>query len=594
MPQRIADDVRECRVVFFAERSGRRTEFDLSALPVSTDMRRWLAEAFAAATGPSGSYRTWSSACSLQSAIRTFAQYLDTLERPPASPSHLRGVHWDGFVLTLGRGRLRTVVTSMRAVFRYAHCVPEEFWGQVNRTFVPSAAQKIPAYSVPEFRRISAAARSHLRGTVQRIAEGRALLARWQVGEIDRSVEPDEWDHGWLLDHIDRHDDVPRYPSGAKHQKATTHGGTAALFAELYPTCIDLGAAAVLLVCLTGHNLSAIENLSVRHQRPDGDAGDYRTALVEMIKPRRGGTHAHMTIALQDVVDGRRAAKAGLRTPFEVYATLVDLCGPARNRAHADALFASFTPKGGRGFEGGLPRGVVGDWSAVTGVLSDTVDEGGRHVPLVVDSRRLRMNWLELHQRPAGHSEQTLANEYLARHRGNLVEYQRIVAKTLDEQVRAAREGSVMRILTAEDIERAQSEPEAVAAEHGLDPSLLTELLAGRLDTVLGGCIDNTHSPHAPAGDPCRASFLMCLSCPCARVIPTHLPVLAQVHDMLMNKANEMTPLRWAQRFAAPVAQLAELLERFPPATVAAAREQLTSAQRELVDRFVTRGLDLP
>lgn len=154
-------------------------------------------------------------------------------------------------------------------------------------------------------------------------------------------------------------------------------------------------------------------------------------------------------------------------------------------------------------------------------MLSGTVDEGGRYVPLVVDSRRLRMNWLELHQRPAGHSEQALANEYLARHRGNLVEYQWIVAKPLDEQVRAAREGSVMRILTAEDIERAQSEPEAVAAEYGLDPSSLTELLEGRLDTVLGGCIDNTHSPHAPAGDPCRASFLMCLSCPCARVTPT-------------------------------------------------------------------------
>lgn len=121
-----------------------------------------------------------------------------------------------------------------------------------------------------------------------------------------------------------------------------------------------LGASAVLLVCLTGHNLSAIEHLPVRHQRPDGDAGDYRTALVEMIKPRRGRSHAHMTIPLQDVVDGRRAAKASLRTPFEVLATLMDLYGSARNHAHADALFASFTRKGGKGFEGGLPRGVVG------------------------------------------------------------------------------------------------------------------------------------------------------------------------------------------------------------------------------------------
>lgn len=48
--------------------------------------------------------------------------------------------------------RLRTVMTSMRPAFRYAQGVPEEFWDQVNRTFVPSSAQRIHACTVAGWR----------------------------------------------------------------------------------------------------------------------------------------------------------------------------------------------------------------------------------------------------------------------------------------------------------------------------------------------------------------------------------------------------------------------------------------------------------
>jgi len=85
-------------------------------------------------------------------------------------------------------------------------------------------------------------------------------------------------------------------------------------------------------------------------------------------------------------------------------------------------------------------------------------------------------------------------------------------------------------VLSEQDIHEARVDPAAVAARHGISPTTLGELINGRLDTVLAGCTDNLHSPHSRAGQPCRASFLLCLSCPCARR-PDHLPVQVLVHD---------------------------------------------------------------
>lgn len=87
-------------------------------------------------------------------------------------------------------------------------------------------------------------------------------------------------------------------------------------------------------------------------------------------------------------------------------------------------------------------------------------------------------------------------------------------------------------------------------------------MIAGELDTVMAACVAGDNSPHAPARQPCRASFMQCLDCPCARALPGHLPIQVLVHDRLDARRAEMTPLTWARRFALPHAQLADLLAR--------------------------------
>ncbi len=368
----------------------------------------------------------------------------------------------------------------------------------------------------------------------------------------------------------------------------------------LHLTVDDIAAFVVLLVALTGQNRATILNAPAVHHRADGYAGGPATAVVELDKPRRG-RHRHMDFALVDLpdwvpapADPGEATREDLRTPFGEYMLLHDLAGPARRRMRSDKLIAWWAVRGGgvgRSFRTGLTAVQVANWAGRQGLLADPPTDGSPAAPLGVTLQRLRLTYLELHQRPVAHTEQTLANEYLARNRGNLGEYQRVVAAALAQEVAKAKTRDRIGALSAADIAEAREHPARVAARHGMDTATLERLLAGKLDTVLGGCIDNT-GPHDP-GQPCRASFMLCLSCPCARATPQHLPTQVLVHDELAARRAAMTPLRWTQRFAGPQAQLADLLDRAGPVAVADARQAITDSERALVDRFLRRELDL-
>jgi len=117
-------------------------------------------------------------------------------------------------------------------------------------------------------------------------------------------------------------------------------------------------------------------------------------------------------------------------------------------------------------------------------------------------------------------------------------------------------------------------------------------MLAGELDTVMAACVDHRGGPHAPPGQACRASFMACLDCPCARATPQHLGIQVLVRDALDARRADLAPLEWAQRFALPHTQLSDLLDRQPAAAVRAAREGVTDTERRPVTRFLARKLD--
>ena len=594
-PQRLFVSADECRVRAFPEDGGPPHDLDLTKLPVSSAMQEWFAVAVAAATGPSGPLRRAASQRNALRILKRFSRYLSTLERPPRRPDQLRRAHVDGFVIAGGRA-LHRDLGSLRSLLRHADPpAPDGFSARLITASSPKVDNPVSSYSEAEFRRIVARCKVELRRAEGRIRQGRADLAAWRSGEADRS-DRRVWERGRLLDHVDRHGDVPR--TDRPDASVRAHGGPADLMAGLHLTYDEVTAAAVLLICLTGQNAGTIDSATVEHLRPDGNTGTLASAVIDLVKPRRGSRSAHMSVALLDASPEGRRGGDRLETPFGVYTLLVDLGRASRARLDTDRLLAFYSDRGGphgRGFRAGLPSQAIYLWSRSGANLHCDPRPGGegeKGPRLHLDARRLRLTFLELHQRPVAQTERTLVNEYLARNRGNLAEYQRLVAIVLEQQVDLARATRPLLVLSARDVTRAASDPVPVAVAHDMPPEAVTDLVSGRLDTVLAGCIDNLHSPHKEAGSPCTASFLLCLSCPCARATPAHLPVQVLVHDELLARRGRMTPLAWAQRFATPATQLADLLAQYGSGAVADARANATTAQRDLVERFLSRELD--
>jgi hypothetical protein len=572
-------------------------------------LRDWFATATAGATGPSGPRRTATSASDIVSTFLRFARYLAALDNPPQSPDRLRAVHLDGYILTGGVGTtLHRDLATLRSVFRFAPEVPAEFAARLATARAAKDDERESSYTEAEFNRILAHARTQLRAAATRIRAANNLLDSWRAGEVDQVTDARRWELGWLLDYVDREGDIPRagaVPRNANkpHQAdiVNRHGGAAAVPACLYPTYMEIGAAVALMIGLTGHNLGTVRAATIDHHRSDASSGDVPMVLVDWVKPRRGSRRATMTVPLQDVTPSgaRPAGRDDLTTPFGLYTLLLELGARARARTGSEGLFVAYTPKGnGRGrdiagFRVQVPKSILLHWGEAAKLPTDTPDPHAS-VPAVlrVRARRLRLTFLELYQRPVAHTETTLANEYLARDRGNLAEYQQVVADVLAEQVGKAR-AAMIPVMSQDDITQARTDPAGAAARFAISTDTLSELVAGRLDRVLAGCTDNLNSPHSPAGKPCRASFLMCLSCPCARATPAHLPVQVLVHDALLARRAEMTPLTWAQRFATPVTMLVDLLDQHPAAAVTDARANASRFHRLLVDRFLARGMDM-
>ena len=595
----------------FEDGNGQPKDFDCARLTVSPALQRMFAEAFAKRTAPGSSLRSMASIGDTFRSMRRFTQYLAGLPRPPVTQSGLRPHHVDGFLADLrARGQtatLREHLRGVKTVLRQLDSWDKKMAVKLAEPHPPHArtAGSHSSYSRAEFQRIASAARDDLRRAAQRIRTNRVLLEQYRsAGLVDptRKLE--------LLDYVERHADVPRrggdFPSKSELPALWVSGGgfgatpDVIRWAHLSP--LEVSAGAVLMAALTGQNPYVIMKCSASHHRADGDAGGPNTAIIGVSKPRRR-SRAEMDVALSGVPDwistaddpGSISRRDELHTAFGVYMLLRELTESSRRIEGSDRLMLAYCTNGphGRGIRRqGSAGGWVQPWSRGHGLLLDQV-AGMPPELLVVSLARLRMTYLELHQKPVAHTEQTLVNDYLGRNRGNLVEYRRVVADALNEQVAKARALPLISGLSAAEINKAQQDPEALASQLSLSHSDVRRMLKGKLDAVMNACVDNQHGPYGDPGQPCRASFMLCLSCPCARAMPRHLPVQILVLDRLTDRRHHMTPLAWTTRFALPHAQLSDVLARYDDDDLNAARAAIDESHHEIVGRFLNRELDL-
>ncbi|GAB3147291.1 hypothetical protein GCM10027290_30350 [Micromonospora sonneratiae] len=288
LPQRLFVGESECRVRVFPEDGGPPADIDLMVLPVSRELREWLAVAALGATGPGGPRRSVASALDILSILKRFTRYLATLQRPPTRPDQLGRVHVDGFILAGGKWVHRDL-GSLRSMLRFAPDPPVEFWARLAQAAVPKSDGAVRSYSEAEFRRITKTAREQLRAAARRIRRAREVLRWWRSGQIERGDRAG-WEQGWLLDYLDRHGDVPRQVDGRGRDVPTAlvmrHGGPNTVIGNLHLDYADVAAAAVLLLCLTGQNLRVIDTATTNHHRPDAHAGGPATAVIELVKPQ--------------------------------------------------------------------------------------------------------------------------------------------------------------------------------------------------------------------------------------------------------------------------------------------------------------------
>lgn len=594
-----------------ADRESR--DFDFGRMQVSEDLQRDLALAFASRTAPGRGLTAMDSLQTYFRTIRLFTEYLTTVTTRPACLADLIPDHIDGFHAyrcELSSFKAAEEMRSIKTVLLQLDNLKPLMVAKLREPNPPIIRKGTgsPSYSRAEFRRIADAARKDLSAAAKRIRTNRQLLTRYRDGELDDPTRRLE-----LLDFVDRHGDVPRTSKLAGRARTPliepwvtegNFGQTWDIVEWAHLSGAEVTAGAVLLAVMTGQNPLVILRCPAAHHRADGHVGRAGTAIVDTHKLRRG-RRAYMNLALTEVPDWisipedtqQQSSRDELHTPFGLYRLLLELTDRSRAIVDSDQLLIGYRRSGGnqarlgRGLRPQAKYGFLPQWSQHHALTADAVDD---ELPttLTVTLKQIRLTYVELHQKPVAHTEQTLATDYLARNRGNLVEYRKVVAEALAEEVNKARTSGVMAQLSAADVARARDQPEAVAEEHGVDPVTFKRLLSGELDTVMNACVDNDNSPHAPAGQPCRASFMACLDCPCARALPRHLPIQALVHDQLADRKAAMTPLNWTRRFALPHAQLADLLAAHDADDLAEARAAITDGDRATVERFLNRRLD--
>lgn len=561
--------------------------YDFRDCPGPEAFKRELVAAFARCASASGTWGSAHTCGNYAQRLRQFLAFAASCWPPVTTVAQLTPAVWNTWTLPKPRRRqLRVVLLEIAAL-----PVDTRARMQAQRTRAgrrPSQA----SYSLREFTQIRAAAGQTVRAAMRRIETSIGLLQRWRAGEIPGDI-PDWW-WGWVLDHLDRTGELPRSTvstTGVRYfskpvRRLLGPGGGPDALARLYPTYEEMGAAAVLLICHEGWNLSVLQTMRVPDQAPNADADTASPVIhrVDTDKPRRGPRRRHGSNNLVDLGEGSpgRAIQQVLALTGQARATLDRLGTPSTSLLLGRRTKAL---EGGSVFaDGAAAEGAISAWSDSAGLV-------GGDGPLRVRARRLRRSVQVLYGGPRNNSVGTHEDVYLLRDEQVRDESTEVVAAGLAEAVEHAQDRVRMSVVSQATGATAQ-DAEQVATQTGLTPGTAAQVVAGRLDTAVAACTDFDHSPFTPSG-PCAVSFLLCLACPNAVATGRHLPRIVYLHQALEALRCVVDTATWAADWAEHHGRVADLVgAHTTEAERAALRSQVTDQDRELIDRMLDRRLD--
>lgn len=550
--------------------------FDFSQAPAHGQVRQQLVGAFVQATGPDG---RWRSAATMGTAYRTSVAFLRSLERLGISITTLGDFGPEHWWTWRGdreaRNRWPGQVNIMRVLLKE---VPEV--GALTRRALAQRTHKprkrlYDSYSLAEFEAIRRRAGELVRACEVRISANVAALERHRDGRPDDGP-PVPYDgtiltRGELLERLVQ-DGRLRFGRGAREaaRQAATVLGTGELHPTyaLFPTRVELLSVMAALVCDRGYNLSTLESMVV----PDLASGSGREEVLvtHLDKPRRG--HRRY---FTNSFSGPQART--LRTALTITAPARECLG---HLGHAtDRLLITGTSSGVTDHptalfvtEGLTNGGAVRRWDQVADLRDD--DGGLLHLHF----GRLRLSEQVINRRSSQNSDTVSEDVYRRPDPLTAHLHQDVILEGQAEAVEHATGTVRLRYAPVQDL--------------GLSEETADALRSGRLDTAATACLDFTRSPFTPDGDPCTASFLLCLACPNAVATPAHLPRLVLLGEALDNLAS-VDPARFETRYRQHRDRLAHLLESSTtPAERATARDGATDADRAVTERLLRRDLD--
>ncbi|WP_375424189.1 hypothetical protein [uncultured Friedmanniella sp.] len=557
------DVLQDLVVVHVNEKGDRTTRYDFSTLPVPEVLQRELAAVFADRVRPTGPWRNLPTSRQGWQMLGQFARWLADQDHVTRSLAEVDRAVWLRWTLSRpsspgGRRAVRVVALLLRD----QPAVPAGARREMARRH-PDAKADEPSYSDDELKQISGHARAVFGPAERRIATNVAHLEAFRAGSFAEGS--DDARLGEALEVLATTGDVAhrRWPgSGGRHVapdvQAVLGGAVAEVtWKRLFLDEHEAFAAAVLLVCEQGWNYTTVVEL----RTPTDLGGDPGRPLysVQLEKRRRHPPHRYETRSLPD---------DGPRSPGRLLTRILAATEPARalRRAHGKpsdrllvfrlaVVMASTSPKPADYVRDDLRTAVHSQakWRAATGDR--------------VNFRRIRKAVNVRHRRePNQNSRDTHDAAYVLTDPHTAAEAEAVIARGVGNAIEHARR--------------------VVAAVAGRDE-------AATADTATAGCTDHTRSPFSTWGVPCTASFLLCLACTNAVVMPRHLGRLAHLHESLARLRDSLPPAVWAQDWAPHYARLHDLrTNHYTDAQWRQALSSLTEADRDLVGALLDGQLD--
>ena len=579
---------------------GKIKSFDFSGLDAPPDLLRTLVAAFARASGPAGRWRSMETVKGGAKVLKQFARYLAAEHPDVTTITALMPDVWAAWRAHVeSRSRYAGAVWTSCTLLRHAEELPPSTRMALNDRFPDPGPdeREMVSYSRNEFGRIWRAARRVFAAALARIRANMEMLDRYLAGDEPEDCwrarfRGEELSLGDILASLSVTGNLP--PSargmGSKRNRALRQAlgiseASGYCRVALFPDVIEIYAAMIMIVCERALNLSVIADLKVGDAtRVPGPRAGHWIYQLDLEKPRRGDdSYSPITLTGR----GARTWERTLALTQPARDTLAKLGQPT------DQLLVACARGGRTAHETEI---FITDWIDVNGAASawreavTVVGDDGK--PLVVSLERLRLSEIVINGEPQQHSSDVSESRYRSADSQTGRQARPTLLRGQNDAVDDADRQAVW-LLSESDMEATRADPAGFAARRGVDVQRAKEVLSGERDTPTAGCIDILRSPHAQDdGGACTASFLACLLCPNAVIMPHHIPRLVTAHEALVNAARASTAAVREKYYRGHIAAFEAALARVPRAEVERARAAVTPVDIETVMRLLNGDFD--